>query len=226
MSTVFPFVSIPKPLLQKLGKPDPGTRIYRMSGSEEDMGTWYDLLCKTIGPSLSPGGVRMYCPVSRAAVHKRTKEGRLSIFLYHPTYAKQGLFGNVKNVRQSPYGYIPLSEVQAWRREIEERAEKRAVVTTEELEGTKPDWDGKHFDWPNPEERPGMLDSLRELGYTGPLDLAMEIATTLLKHGKIDGVSIPTTTRKVAIALEEKERREAAGTELTKQKARKRRIKK
>ena len=82
----------------------------------------------------------MYCPVSRAAVHKRTKEGKLSVFLYHVKYSKRSLFGKIKTVRQSPYAYIPVSEAIAWRKELEERAIRNEEITREELQGAKPDW--------------------------------------------------------------------------------------
>src|SRR5205085_9763936 len=42
---------------------------------------WFELLTEIIEPSVSPGGVGMYCPASRAAVYKRIKEGKLSISL-------------------------------------------------------------------------------------------------------------------------------------------------
>jgi hypothetical protein len=37
-------------------------------------------------------------------------------------------------------GYIPVSEATAWRREIEERALIKGLVTAEELQRDKPDW--------------------------------------------------------------------------------------
>ena len=89
----------------------------------------------------------MYCPVSRAAVYKRIKEGRLSLFLFHVTRRKTALFGGKKVVREMPYGYIPVSEVRAWRNELEERAIAQGNVTREELEGAKPDWHGDFLDW-------------------------------------------------------------------------------
>lgn len=186
MSTLFPFVQIPENLLPMIGKRDKSTHIYRMEGPEDAMGDWYTLLTETVGPTLSPGGVRMYCPVSRAAVHKRTKEGKLSIFLYHPTADSTGLFGKVKRVRSAPYGYIPLSEIQAWRQEIEERAIQKNEITREELEGAKPDWDGDHMKWPVKSERPGLKEALQELGIDNPKHLVTEIAKAMLRLKKTD----------------------------------------
>ena len=82
----------------------------------------------------------MYCPVSRAAVYKRIKEGKLSIFLFHVTHRKTTLFGKNKILRDNPYGYVPVSEARAWRLELEARAVRQGLITEEELEGAKPDW--------------------------------------------------------------------------------------
>lgn len=95
----------------------------------------------------------MYCPVSRAAVYKRIKEGNLSIFLFHVTYRKTTLFGNTKTLRDNPYGYIPVSEAKAWRAELEERAVRQGRITQEELEGSRPDWHGEFLAWQNKNER-------------------------------------------------------------------------
>jgi len=107
----------------------------------------------------------MYCPVSRAAVYKRLKEGQLSIFLFHVTHRKTTLFGKNKILRENPYGYIPVSEARAWRQELEERAVKQGSITEEELEGARPDWAGDFLQWKNKWERgpglePGDISSL------------------------------------------------------------------
>lgn len=162
MSTDFPFVKIPEGLYPVLGTPDPGTRIYRRDGSQEESAAWYDLLHEVIGASVSPGGVGMICPASRAAVYKRMKEGKLSAFLFHVTYRKTTLFGQNKILRESPYIYIPVSEARAWRQELEERAIKQKLITEEELEGAKPDWNGEFLEWRNKQERMGLTDVLNQ----------------------------------------------------------------
>ena len=158
MSTAFPFVEIPSELHPIIGKPDPGTHIYRRDGSQEESAIWFDALTSIIGPSVSPGGVGMYCPVSRAAVYKRLKEGNLSIFLFHVTHRKTTLFGKNKILRDNPYGYVPASEARAWRIELEERALKQGYITQQELEGSKPDWQGEFLAWRKRSERLGLLD--------------------------------------------------------------------
>lgn len=164
MQTDFPFVQIPPELEPIIGKPDPGTRMYRRDGSQEESAAWFDLLTEVIGPSVSPGGVGMYCPVSRAAVYKRIKEGRLSIFLFHVTYRTTSLFGKTKVLRENPYGYIPVSEARAWREELEERAIRLGAVTEDELEGSKPDWHGEFLQWKNKKERMDLFAVLEKDG--------------------------------------------------------------
>jgi hypothetical protein len=89
----------------------------------------------------------MYAPVSRAAVHKRLKEGKLTGFFFTVTLKKRNLFGLDLSTRELAYGYIPVSECKAWRAEIERRAIERGLVTREELEGDKPDWHGDFLFW-------------------------------------------------------------------------------
>jgi hypothetical protein len=173
---VFPFVEIPPELEQIVGKRQPGTRIYRRDGSQEESSVWFDLLTEIIGPSVSPGGVGMYCPVSRAAVYKRIKEGKLSIFLFHVTSRTTTLFGKNRILRDNPYGYVPASEARAWRKELEERALSQGTITEEELEGARPDWSGDFLQWQNKRER-GM--TLEAAGFT-KMEVVRDLARLLL----------------------------------------------
>jgi hypothetical protein len=153
--------------------------MYRRDGSQEESAVWFDVLTELIGPSVSPGGVGMYCPVSRAAVYKRIQEGKLSIFLFHVTHRTTTLFGKNKILRDRPYGYIPVSEAKAWREELEQRALSRGTITQEELEGAKPDWHGEFLDWKNERERMGLLDVIKADGST-PAKFAMEFLRALV----------------------------------------------
>ena len=176
MQTRFPFVEIPEELEAIVGKREPGTRIYRRDGSQEESSVWFDLLTEIIGPSVSPGGVGMYCPVSRAAVYKRIKEGKLSIFLFHVTHRKTTLFGKNRILRDNPYGYIPASEARAWREELEERAVSQGTITEEDLEGARPDWSGDFLQWRNKRERGTTLEAE---GFT-KMEFARDLARLLL----------------------------------------------
>ncbi len=110
----------------------------------------------------------MYCPVSRAAVHRRVKDGKLSLFLFHVTENKTGLFRRGREVRRMPYGYIPVSECKAWKKEFEDRAVRHEEISREDLEGAKPDWDGEFIQWDSRWQR----DQL-EIG--GPRESALTI---------------------------------------------------
>jgi len=143
MSTEFPFVQVPEELRVVVGEMIPKTKIYRKTGPAEEDGYWFDVLTERFGPLVSPGGVSMFAPVSRAAVHKRMKEGKLTCFLYDITYRKRNFFGSSKEVRVRDMAYVPVSECKAWGKEIMERAIEKQFVTRRELEGDKPDWHGQ-----------------------------------------------------------------------------------
>jgi hypothetical protein len=203
MQTSFPFVEIPAELESIIGKPDPGTHIYRRDGSQEESAAWFDLLTEIIGPSVSPGGVGMYCPASRAAVYKRIKEGKLSIFLFHVTYRKTTLFGKNKILRDNPYGYIPVSEAKAWRQELEERAIRQGRITAEELEGARPDWHGEFLQWRNKKERLGFFDAMDVEG-VGRIEAVRSLAKALLSP---TGEAVISPSRKKSELAMQGERR-------------------
>jgi len=185
MSTHFPFVEIPPEFEPLIGTREEGKRIYRKDGSQEDSAAWFDLLTEIIGPSVSPGGVGMYCPASRAAVYKRIKQGKLSIFLFHVTHRKTTLFGKNKILRENPYGYVPVSEARAWRQELEERAIRQGAISQEELEGSRPDWHGEFLQWTNRRERPGFFDIIKQDGIS-PAQFFAGFAKALVGAGGAD----------------------------------------
>jgi len=123
MATGFPYLVITKRDRAFLGKKDPETRIYRMSGPAEDSGKWFDYLCERFPDDnfVSPGGVSMWVPVSRAAVYKRINAGKLTAFCYHEMEWKKTLFGGLRKARQSPIMFIADSECKAWAEELKAR---------------------------------------------------------------------------------------------------------
>ncbi len=146
MATVFPFVNVTPDLHKALGEPVPGSRVYRKAGPHEEIRYWYSLIESRFGHAVSPGGVAMFAPVSRAAVHKRIKDGKLTCFRYDITHRKRNLFGVSKEVRELEVLMIPESECRAWGKEIERRAIEAGAVTPAELEGDKPDWYGEFLE--------------------------------------------------------------------------------
>lgn len=150
MKKDFPFVTVPDRWLPYIGDPDPGTRQYRRYGTEKDYRVWFSIASKICRPDglLSPGGAAGYTRVSRAGVHKRLKEGRLTIFLFH-IIRDSKIFKGKKVLEDGPTpssGYIPVSELKAWAAELEgktmEEFEKEAMGDC--------DWKGKSLMSPPP----------------------------------------------------------------------------
>lgn len=177
MNTTFPYVKIPEDLKNVFGPRQDGTRIYRKEGAEEEAGAWFDAVHELLGSTVSPGGVAMYCPVSRAAVHKRIKEGRLTAFLFHTTHQKTNLFGKKRTLRASPHCYIPVSECKAWKEELEKEALRRGYISPEELEGAKPDWAGDFFEWQVKNERLPRSGILEGMSFLEKLKFLTEVIT-------------------------------------------------
>jgi len=123
----FPFVEIPEYLKDKIGIPDPGTRLYRAYGTEEDESAWADAvfeICHGDG-SVSPGGAAGYARVSRPGVHKKLKTGGLTGFVFHVT-KESFLFEGKKKLSANAnfYCYIPVSECKAWAQELSKKRDK------------------------------------------------------------------------------------------------------
>ena len=122
VETKFPYVEIPKELGKVVGEPDKGTRCYYNEGSEEAAGEWFEAIDKHLrSPCVSPGGVSMFAPVTRAGVHKRLKEGRLTAFFFQVTHITTTFWGGKRKVRQTPYCLIPVSECKVWGRQLRRR---------------------------------------------------------------------------------------------------------
>lgn len=123
MKSDIQFLEVTKHDRALVGKQEPGKRIYRQSGPMEESGEWFNRLMLRF-PSerfVSPGGVSMFAPVSRAAVYLRINTGKLTTFCYYPSETAKTLFGGIRKVRQSPFMYIPVSECKAWGDELRKR---------------------------------------------------------------------------------------------------------
>src|ERR1017187_5510561 len=131
IKTELPFIHVPPEALPIVGEPTPGTRFYRREGSDEECGEWFEAIGKIFegDVGLSPGGVAMFVPVSRAAVHKRWHEGRLTGFAFHVTSQGKSLWGKPRKIKDRPYLVLSVSECRAWAKEL-----KRKAGLAEELE--------------------------------------------------------------------------------------------
>jgi len=91
----FPFIEVPKELRELVGEPTPGTRAYRREGTHAQCAEWFEALGEYYqgDVGLSTNGVVLFVPVSRAGVHKRIKEGKLTAFFFYITSEETTLFG-------------------------------------------------------------------------------------------------------------------------------------
>jgi hypothetical protein len=119
-----PFINVPPEALPIVGEPTPGTRFYRREGSDEECGEWFESIGKIFGGDvgLSPGGVAMFVPVSRAAVHKRLREGRLTGFAFYVTSQGKSLWGKPRKIKARPYLVLSVSECKAWAKDLKRKA--------------------------------------------------------------------------------------------------------
>ena len=120
----FPFINVPSEARAILGEATPGTRFYRREGSEEECGDWFQAIGKIFkgDVGLSPGGVGMFVPVSRAAVHKRLREGRLTGFAFYVTSQGKSLWGKPRKIKERPYLVLSVSECKAWAKDLKRKA--------------------------------------------------------------------------------------------------------
>ena len=167
MKKEFKYLEIPASLQPLIGEPDPDTRIYRREGSDEESGPWFDALGEHLPGEgfVSPGGVMMYAPVSRAAVHKRLKAGKMTAFCFHVVEAKRSIFGYQDKLKKRPYVYIPVSECKAWAEELKTRPDRKEAYL-EAAGGEKPDREGEFLEgpkkWPAAVKMPEMLRMVRQ----------------------------------------------------------------
>jgi len=166
MNKEFPYLDVPASLKPIVGVPDPETRIYRREGSDEESGPWFDALCEHFPGEgfISPGGVGMYAPVSRAGVYKRLKEGKMTAFCFHVVEAKRSIFGYQDKLKKRPYVYIPVSECKAWAEELKTRPDRKEAYL-EAAGGEKPDHEGEFLDEPKKVPAEGKMNrkALKEI---------------------------------------------------------------
>ena len=136
-------VEIPDTLKPQVGEADPETRIFRREGSNDECGDWFQLIDEHFGPLISPGGVGVYVPVSRAGVHKRLKAGKLTGFFFHVTSEGKNIFGRKRKIKEQPYIWIPVSECKAWAQELEARSDRAKAV--QEAQGDERDERGDYI---------------------------------------------------------------------------------
>ena len=137
MSIELPYLKVTPEMKSIVGKCDKGTRIHRREGSYAEAGKWFLQLDELFKDRfVSPGGVSMFVRISRAAVHKRMKEGRLSAFCFHVVHEEKTFFGNVRKAKATPFVTNPVSECKAWAKEIDEKRGQPEVLHESDLDDT------------------------------------------------------------------------------------------
>lgn len=119
----FPFIQVPKELLPTVGEPTPGTRAYRREGTFKECGLWFETLAEHYqgDVGLSCGGVVMFVPVSRASVHKRIRDGKLTAFFFYVVHEETRPFGAKRLAKERPFIVVSVSECKAWAEELKRR---------------------------------------------------------------------------------------------------------
>ena len=119
----FPFIEVPPELRRIVGEPTPGTRAYRREGTYKECGAWFEALGEHYkgDVGLSTNGVIMFVPVSRAGVHKRIREGKLTAFFFYVTHDETTLFGATRKAKERPFIVVSVSECKAWAEELKRR---------------------------------------------------------------------------------------------------------
>lgn len=119
----FPFIKVPKELLPIVGEPTSGTRAYRREGTYKECGEWFEILAEYYkgDVGLSTGGVIMFVPVSRAGVHKRIKEGKLTAFFFYVTHEETREFGAKRTAKERPFILVSVSECKAWAEDMKRK---------------------------------------------------------------------------------------------------------
>ena len=121
MLTKYSFLTpIHKRLYRIFGKPEPGTTIYKEKGPFHVAQAWYYALKLAVGDVIAVPSVSLYIPISRNAIHKRIKEGRLSCFQFKIEYSKDDKVSE-SLARERPHAFVPVSECEVWLQEFNDR---------------------------------------------------------------------------------------------------------
>ena len=129
MKEKIPYVEIPEKYKELIGEPDKGTRLFRVWGTRDDLPKWFDIvtdICRAHDGCVGIGTAADYSRVSRPAVHKRMKEGRITAFCFH-LVEESTLIKDWKKLAHAgfPYVFIPVSECRAWAESLKNRKDRK-----------------------------------------------------------------------------------------------------
>lgn len=120
-------IELPEELDGIAGQIDPGTRFYKKFDFKENFADWFDAINRYASNGegfLTPGTLALYANVSRAAVYKRIKEGRLTAFQFQVTemYVDKNGQTTGRTVSKQTFCFIPMTECQQWAKRTGETA--------------------------------------------------------------------------------------------------------
>jgi len=138
-------IPIPSEIEHVFGEKRPNTRIYERDGTQAEYRVWTEAVFSVCeGGAVSPGGASMFGGISRASVHNRMEDNKLTAFIFRIV---KGAKTGITEGRDTPYIYVPVSEVKAWAEEIKERGIKQGKVTPKETEPPKTGWVQDFLAW-------------------------------------------------------------------------------
>ena len=116
---------VPANLLTRVGSLRRGTCTYETRGDHDAYREWVNaLFSHFMAGLLNPSCAGMYAGVSRTALHKALREGRLIAFSFRLTQPQEG-----PREVGPPYVLIPIDELNSWRRVLAERAKQHIKIT-------------------------------------------------------------------------------------------------
>jgi hypothetical protein len=86
----------------------------------------------------------MFGRISRASVHNRIDDGKLTAFFF---VIRKGRVKGLLEPRETPYIYLPIIELKAWASEINERSVRQGKIAPEEIEVPKTGWVQDFLKW-------------------------------------------------------------------------------
>jgi hypothetical protein len=127
-------VSVPERLQEAIGETDGTNRLYRQYGYSGDFHWWLDAVMEICGQdgAYGPAVVARYCWATRAGVHKRLREGRMTAFLFHEVIG-QSLLGRREALAEGgkPTVLIPGSEMKGWAEHLGRVGDMAALLEQE-----------------------------------------------------------------------------------------------
>ena len=135
----------------------PNTRMYYREGTPAEYRVWTEAVFDVTRGAVSPGGASMFGGISRASVHNRMEDGKLTAFFFE---LKKGVKTGITEGRGNPYIYVPISELKAWAEEIKARGIKKKKLTPEQAEPPKASWVRDFLAWKKKWEKKGTWHAL------------------------------------------------------------------